>query len=73
MWTKVSKKTPKSDQNYEVYGNVNVGTKYETKQQFQSYFNTETQKWENHNFDDIAPCDRDVKFWFDFDLIKEPM
>lgn len=73
MWTEVSKQTPKADHNYEVYGIVNLGTKHETKQQFQAYFNTETQRWENHNWDDINPCEHDVKFWFDFDQVKEPM
>lgn len=73
MWTEASKQSPKADQNYEVFGIVNVGTKHETKQQFQAYFNTETQKWEDHRFDDIAPCENKVVFWYNFDLVAKPM
>jgi hypothetical protein len=56
-----------------VYGTVNAGTIHEINGQFQTYFNTETQKWEDHRFDDINPCENDVKFWFDLDQVKEPM
>lgn len=73
MWTKVNKELPKADQYYEVYGIVNQGTKHETKQQFQAYFNTETKEWENHDFDDINPCEHKVKFWYDFNQVKNPM
>ena len=73
MWTSVSEKTPESDHSYEVYGVVNKGTKHETTQQFQAYFNTETQKWENHSFDDIKPCENEVMFWYDFNKVKKPI
>ena len=73
MWTKESKKKPEADQNYEVFGIVNKGTKNETKQQFQAYFNTDRQEWEDHSFDDINTCENVVEFWFDFDFVEKPM
>ena len=73
MWTKPIKNLPKADQIYQVYGILNPGTTHETKGQFDAYYNTESKKWENHDWDDVNLCEHEVKFWFDFDQVKKPM
>jgi hypothetical protein len=74
MWIKEAIKKPVTAQIYNVFGFVKNDKDQGAEQYFLAYFNFESQKWEDPFFDNKElDADKDVQFWFDFELIKKPI